>query len=64
MVEFNSNKLWLQFEASGCIGDYLNYKVSKIMTDEICDIQNINQLEFDGNQYLDNHQNEELNNNW
>ncbi len=34
MIGFNNDKLWLAFEASGCVGDYLNYKISKIMTDE------------------------------
>lgn len=34
MKEFNNDKLWLAFEASGCVGDYLNYRVSKIILSE------------------------------
>lgn len=30
----NNDKLWLQFEASGCVGDYLNYRLSKVLVDK------------------------------
>lgn len=35
MRGFNNDKLWIAFEASGCVGDYLNYRVSKITAQEM-----------------------------
>lgn len=35
MNGFNNEKLWTAFEASGCVGDYLNYRVSKMTADEM-----------------------------